>query len=324
MAGAGSATPSISVDEATAQLDQLLGAADEITTETAQAVTTFVSSLLDVALAGGTGGAPLAMGSQAAQQLQSSVAALASAAPPPGEGQLTLLSTNMNVSAEAFADTASLAAKPLRCPSSTGQEASVALPPGLMTMGDTSGFDPSLPVSTLLYIMSTPLHAMDNIEVVASGLQRRRSMRLLSAQNASSQNASIRLAGPMVSFSLLQSGSELRIKDASSPINISVPLQTPSTSTSRLACRWWDASGGGGNGSWSSSGCTTVASPPISSNPGNGGVTCSCTHLSDCECSPLETAKCRPHANASSPNPALCDPSWPQSSCLSFLRRETN
>lgn len=274
--GAAPSSPSISVSEATAQLDALLEAADEITPVIAQAVTSFVSSLLDEVFAGDAA-RPADLGAKAVAQLQSSVAALAGAVSP-GAGQLTLISNNMNVSTEAFADTASLSAKPLRCPSSTGQEASVALPPGLMDMGDASGVDPSMPLSTLLYVMSNPLHTLDSIETQDDTAGRLRHQRLLGMQNAS-----IRAAGPMVSFSLLQAGSELHISGASSPINISVPLEEAITPSSNLACRWWDSVAEGGNGSWSSSGCVTVIRHSSTGSRAVGRVTCSCTHLSDCE-----------------------------------------
>ena len=257
-----SAALSSYVAAATASLDEILSTTTEISAGTAQAVTSLVSNLLDTQASAG-----VTMDPATTEMLQSSVISLTRAASP-GAGAVTLSSSNLNVTSEAFADAASLAAKPVTCPSSTGQEAAVELPAGLLSAGGDSGYDPSLPVATMLYVTSNALHSLAVVE--ADG--RRRARRRLGTGKA-------RTASPMVSFSLVQSGSELRIRGAASPINISVPVDVSASASSdggeatRLGCRWWDSSG---DGSWSSAGCETIVR-----GGAGGGVTCSCTHLSD-------------------------------------------
>ena len=283
-----SAALSSSVAAATASLDEILTATAVISSGTAQAVTSLVSNLLDTQASAG-----VTMDRATAEMLQSSVTSLAKAASP-GEGSVALSSSNLNVTSEAFADAASLVAKPVICPSSTGREVTVELPAALLTAGGDSGYDPSLPVATMLYVTSNALHSLAAVEAEheaenevegGGGTGRLRARRRLSTGKA-------RVASPMVSFSLVQSGSELRIRGAASPINISVTVDASANSHgagTRLGCRWWDSSG---NGSWSSAGCETI----VGSGAG-GGVTCSCTHLSDFILweFPLSFEECAPH-----------------------------
>ena len=274
-----SAALSSYVAAATASLDEILSTTTEISAGTAQAVTSLVSNLLDTQASAG-----VTMDPATTEMLQSSVISLTRAASP-GAGAVTLSSSNLNVTSEAFADAASLAAKPVTCPSSTGREVAVELPAALLNAGSDSGYDPSLPVATMLYVTSNALHSLAAVESEdgaeggvgdevggGGGTSRRRTRRRLSTGKA-------RVASPMVSFSIVQSGSELRIRGAASPINISVPVDVSASASSdggeatRLGCRWWDSSG---DGSWSSAGCETIVR-----GGAGGGVTCSCTHLSD-------------------------------------------
>jgi hypothetical protein len=214
----------------------------------------------------------------AATQIRSAVMQLARAASSaPDAGEIVLTSRNLNLTTEARS-TAELASRPVSCESTSGGPTVVDLP--AVMSAAAAGLDPSLPVAVVLYTTASNLHGdLDdpsrplNADATSNG-------------SNSSGRGGIRVASsPMVSFSLLQAGNELRVRNATQRINISIPFSpslpsggTPPcvgspTNVSEAACRtavecrWWDAA----NGTWSREGCVTL-------KEGDAFV-CSCYHL---------------------------------------------
>ena len=262
--------------DAAEQLDALLSSTDVVEPEIAQSVTSFISRLLESPSGGLDVGAASGAGSDAGfdkettKKLQSSVTQLATAAPP-DSGELVLTSENLNVTTIAVSDPDELTAQPLTCATS-GAPAAVAMPRGLLS--GVAGFDPSQPISALLYVTATPLHRTAGVALGTDGS---------SSVGGGGSNASLtRLASPMVSFSLLQDGEALEVSGVSERINVSLALlDSPETSdicfgkkdkkcTSVVQCRWWDDEGE----TWKTDGCFTLATA-------DGGVKCSCDHLTD-------------------------------------------
>ena len=164
-------------------------------------------------------------------------------------------------------------------------------------MASAAGANTSAPISVVLYTVAGNLHSSS-----LSGVERRRRSRALGAaargaSNESDGTAERALSSPTVSFSLVQSGDELKVTGATSPINVSVPFEPalingsggsgtspcigrPGNETdaagagcsSFVECRWWDSSPD--VGAWSTEGCVTVAGV-------EGTFTCSCDHLTE-------------------------------------------
>lgn len=299
-AGTAEAPPAAAVAaEAAAQLEALLDAAPTIVPATAQRVTTFISSLLDSVTgdepAGGranaaSSGAAAERGTlsrETSRRLQASVERLAAAAIPTdpselanGTSALVLSSSQLNITSIATSDPEELTAQPVTCASAYEAPIAISLPNALLS--GVSGFNASLPVVALLYTTEAQLHApvIDGYGAAAD--------RGGNDADVSSSARQPRPASPMVSFSLLQDGSALRVRGAADAINVSVPLSIATAGggacvadasgallargcDATLECRWWDKRDG--NGSWVTSGCTTIR--------GDGGVTCSCDHLTD-------------------------------------------
>ena len=143
------------------------------------------------------------------------------------------------------------------------------LPPGIL--GTAAGANSSQPVNIVFFASAVNLHALSF------------------ADNASDVN----MSGPLISYSLTQSGLPLGIRGAANPISISMPLSSDailrsngtgqtcvgtgtasSGCTSVLSCRFWNAS----LQQWSSEGCRTIAQ---TEGPAAGSVTCECDHLTE-------------------------------------------
>ena len=85
-----------------------------------------------------------------------------------------------------------------------------------------------------------------------------------------------------VSFSMGQGGKELKVKNLSKNINISVPYKPNSNRScvgdapgaegcdSKVECRWWDED----NATWSTDGCVAFVQA-------DGSIGCSCNHLTE-------------------------------------------
>ena len=262
-----------------AQAEQLASAAAEAATElattltnvvalvpeAAQAVTDVVSTLLDVQMIskGSSSSAKAAENINGAlnQLARAAAAAATLSAGANGTAEpVVLTSQNLNMSI-AIRSASSLAEEPFACDSAAGPPATVALPGGLLDAVD--GIDPSLPVAAVLFTTSANLRATPQVS------------------GGGSANTSM---SPTVSFSLSQDGVPVEIRDASSPITISIPFSAANQSCTgapeayeaaaacgtTVECRFWNDT----DGNWSTAGCQTVV--------GAGGlVSCACNHLTE-------------------------------------------
>eukprot|EP00900_Chrysochromulina_parva_P014224 jgi/Chrpa1/22802/Chrysochromulina_OHIO_Genome00028027-RA len=191
-----------------------------------------------------------------------------------------------------------LAAAPISCDSGTGVAAAVAVPADLI--GGIPGLDPSVPVAAVLHTSRVNLHGGLGGSSAAERRRRRRHRRLTSESGSSSDNAGgddeggggnvTSSAGPTVSFKISQRGAELSVKDAPSPINISLAYQSPAAGAGQapcvgvpdpfsaaaracgttVQCKFWNET----SRSWSTEGCATIMGA-------DGSVGCSCTHLTE-------------------------------------------
>ena len=269
----GGASPSQETSAAAAHVVEIvstfLDASPEVTPQLAQAVTTFISGVIEPE--GQLGEAPAAdsdsLSSSAVVAIHNVLRQLTRAVPATGD-RLTLTSDNLNVTVTSRS-AANLKASPVSC--STATTSAVA------SFGDSvlqaaEGVDASLPVSVLLFSSSQQFYESRPVigrEQGRSGLVAATPTRVT----------------PLVSLSLVQGGVELHVDDAASPVNLSMPLVAaaeqsqwclglPQTAgeaascSSAAQCMWWDGA------DWSSIGCETVRAR-------DGGVTCSCDHLTD-------------------------------------------
>ena len=299
--GASAATPSPSppraaeiaqaVEQAASTLTQILATQDALGVDTAQQVTAFVSDLIGLQSAtqaadesGDGAAASTAEAAEdtaskqraAAESIHTAVVQLAAAVTTTvGAGEVVLTSANLNLTTEARRPE-QLATRPIQCATSAAAPATVKMPTSILDAA--VGANTSLPIAVMLYTTPFNLHTPANRSDAAAVY----GTRSLPAG-----------ASPTVSFSLLQAGRPLRVRDAQAPINVSVPYSpsngsaaacigepeksgnasdASSACASFIECRWWNASG---DGSWSKEGCVTVATA-------EGAFTCSCDHLTDC------------------------------------------
>lgn len=307
----------IAVEQAASSLTQILATHDALSLNDAQQVANFVSDLIAV-LADNrprpitdssdegdadASGATVAS-EQAAESLSRAVLQLARAvAPSVDAGEVTLQTPNLNLTTEARSP-ANLATRPIKCDTASAVPATVQMDSSVLEA--IEGVNASLPLSLLLYTVPDRLHsARVNDASVSSGdgaeRRRRRQLALGGTTTAAGTNGSSSTSAvsaipsdesPTVIFSLLQSGRELRVSNASQPINVSVPFSpisannvsgdgvitcvgrpsnlTEAGCSSVVECRWWDSV----RYEWSTSGCITVAAD-------DGTFTCSCTHLTE-------------------------------------------
>ena len=192
-----------------------------------------------------------------------------------GVGEVKLTSANLNLTTEAR-PLAELAARPVKCDTASAAPTEVAMPSDVLSR--VAGLDPSLPVSVVLFSSAVNLHKAFDAGNAAGGAG---SGGGSTGTNATSSGRSEVRSSPMVSFSLLQSGSELRISGAVSRINVSIPFDLASSSGKRrhlegrrlegrrlegrrLEGRRLDGGGDGGDGD---------SPPPCIGKPVNGTYT---------------------------------------------------
>jgi hypothetical protein len=177
----------------------------------------------------------------------------------------------------------------MSCDSNLGEATVVVhMPTGLL---DTvPGIDLSEPVSVVLFLTAVNLHAPPTAT---------RGLRRLSEDGSSVSSGQ---ASPVVTFKLLRpNGDKIEIKNASTPIEISLPYRVNSVNNSRppcigeptleptievrgglvdvasswscdtiVQCRFWNEA----EGFWSTDGCRTIVDA-------EGRVGCSCNHLTE-------------------------------------------
>ena len=285
---------------AATELTAILATKDVVDKETAQSVTNFVSSLIESETIGGRDDE---VSEESGKQITASIFQLARAVTAdPTVGEVRLTSPKLNLTTEAR-PALELTAKRVRCETTSAAPTEVSMPSDLLS--SVPGIDTSLPVSVVLFASAVNLHRgleqnnqqqAGNQATAATG--RRRMTASTAGGSAIDADAGAGVGNvtaavhnsPMVSFSLMQSGSELRVQNAASRINVSIPFDRldaevptcvgqPVNGTSydpgcavAIECKWWSESG---NGSWSSEGCMTVPSADGSS------FVCSCDHLTD-------------------------------------------
>jgi hypothetical protein len=227
------------------------------------------------------------------QMARAATAAALASATVPSNGiaePVVLSSANLNMTVNVRSPSA-LAAKPILCDSGTGVAAAVAVPADLI--GGIPGLDPSLPVAAVLHTSRVNLHG----GLGGSSAAERRRRRRLTSESGSNSDAGgggggnvTSSAGPTVSFKISQGGAELPVKDAPSPINISLAYQSPAAGAGQapcvgvpdpfsaaaracgttVQCKFWNES----SRSWSTDGCATFMGA-------DGSVGCSCNHLTE-------------------------------------------
>jgi hypothetical protein len=317
-AGAGgaaqaAATVSDAVAVAAAELSAILATQETLDVDTAQDVTSFVSSLIE-AEAGAAGDGPV--GERSSEQISAAVMQLARAvtANPQG-GVVELKSSHLNLTAEAR-PAAALSARPVMCDTGSERPTAASLPPDVLdAVAGGSVVDPALPVSVVLFSSRVNLHATSAIAPAFTATATTTTSATASSTSTSAASATTAAtvttaatavpttAAPaepssssMVSFSLLQRGAELRIQGAASRINVSIPF-TPMVVERKLSAAESPCVGQAeevmavgtrrcasviechwwdeslGSGKWSTAGCVTLAD--------GGAFTCSCDHLTD-------------------------------------------
>ena len=256
---------------AATELAAVLATVQQLDTVAAQAVTSGLSSLFGLMAASDGSPSSASAGEQISaaveQMARAATAAALATATVPSSGiavPVVLSSDNLNMTINVRSPSA-LAAEPISCDSGTGVAAAVAVPADLI--GGIPGLDPSVPVAAVLHTSRVNLHG---------GLG--------DGGNATSS------AGPTVSFKISQGGAELSVKDAPSPINISLAYQSPAAGAGQapcvgvpdpfsaaaracgttVQCKFWNET----SRSWSTDGCATIMGA-------DGSVGCSCTHLTE-------------------------------------------
>ena len=256
---------------AATELAAVLATVQQLDTVAAQAVTSGLSSLFGLMAASDGSPSSASAGEQISaaveQMARAATAAALATATVPSSGiavPVVLSSDNLNMTINVRSPSA-LAAEPISCDSGTGVAAAVAVPADLI--GGIPGLDPSVPVAAVLHTSRVNLHG---------GLG--------DGGNATSS------AGPTVSFKISQGGAELSVKDAPSPINISLAYQSPAAGAGQapcvgvpdpfsaaaracgttVQCKFWNET----SRIWSTDGCATIMGA-------DGSVGCSCTHLTE-------------------------------------------
>jgi len=277
------------VSAAANELSHVLATTESLDPGSAQSVVGAVSGLLEVqAFSQGS-----ASSNEAAVQIGNAVdeliRATASGLGSSNSSELVVLSSpNLNMSI-ALRPPSALASTPMSCDSNLGEATVVVhMPTGLL---DTvPGIDLSEPVSVVLFLTAVNLHAPPTAT---------RGLRRLSEDGSSVSSGQ---ASPVVTFKLLRpNGDKIEIKNASTPIEISLPYRVNSVNNSRppcigeptleptieirgglvdvasswscdtiVQCRFWNEA----EGFWSTDGCRTIVDP-------EGGVGCSCNHLTE-------------------------------------------
>ena len=163
---------------------------------------------------------------EAAESLSRAVMELARAAAATVEaGEVVLKSANLNLTTEARPP-GELAARPVQCDTASERPATVQMDPSILMAAE--GANASLPISVVLYAVPGNLrsNAMGRAASANDTVARRQRMRRLEAAAGGDgeliASSSPSDSSPTVSFSLLQSGAELRVKRAAQPINVSV------------------------------------------------------------------------------------------------------
>eukprot|EP00900_Chrysochromulina_parva_P017396 jgi/Chrpa1/25658/Chrysochromulina_OHIO_Genome00027209-RA len=264
---------------AATELVAVLATVQELDTVAAQAVTSGLSLLFGLMAA--SDGSPSS--ASAGEQISAAVEQMARAAtaaalatttvPSSGVAEPVVLSSdNLNMTINVRSPSA-LAAEPFSCDSGTGVAAAVAVPADLI--GGIPGLDPSVPVAAILRTSRVNLHG---------GLGGSSAAERRDGGNVTSS------AGPIVSFKISQGGAELSVKDAPSPINISLAYQSPAAGAGQapcvgvpdpfsavaracgttVQCKFWNET----SRSWSTDGCATTMGA-------DGSVGCSCNHLTE-------------------------------------------
>jgi len=290
---------------AATELAAVLATVQQLDTVAAQAVTSGLSSLFGLMAASDGSASSASAGEQigaAVEQMAraATTAALASVTVPSSgiAEPVVLSSANLNMTINVRSPSA-LAAEPISCDSGTGVAAAVAVPADLI--GGIPGLDPSVPVAAVLHTSRVNLHGGLGGSSAAERRRRRRNRRLTSESGSSSDaggddgegrdggNATSS-AGPTVSIKISQRGAELSVKDAPSPINISLAYQSPAAGAGQapcvgvpnpfsaaaracgttVECKFWNET----SRSWSTDGCATIMGA-------DGSVGCSCTHLTE-------------------------------------------
>ena len=266
------------------ELASVLESASSLGASDAQDVAASLSLIMDVKVASDMWSTNTSATSAAAEGITAAVNQLARAAAAGAEAgfdtagnvsaatELLVTSKNFNMSIDVRSDPAELARTPFACDSVAGEPALVALP--AVAVEDAEGFNSSLPVTAVLFTTPVNLHPAP---------QARRRTLSASASETTSPSTVNSTVSPTVSFSLTQQTRVLKVRNASSNINVSLPF-VPSPSaclgqpidaksaaacTTTVECRWWDEL----DQRWSTEGCTTVLAART--------VACVCDHLTE-------------------------------------------
>jgi len=290
---------------AATELAAVLATVQQLDTVAAQAVTSGLSSLFGLMAASDGSASSASAGEQISaaveQMARAATAAALATATVPSSGiavPVVLSSDNLNMTINVRSPSA-LAAEPILCDSGTGVAAAVAVPADLI--GGIPGLNPSVPVAAVLHTSRVNLHGGLGGSSAAERRRRRRHRRLTSESGSSSDAGDddgegrdggnvTSSAGPTVSFKISQGGAELSVKDAPSPINISLAYQSPASGAGQapcvgipdpfsaaaracgttVQCKFWNET----SRIWSTDGCATIMGA-------DGSVGCSCTHLTE-------------------------------------------
>ena len=186
-------------------------------------------------------------------RLRSSVRKLASAASPAVGSTLQLKSEHLNIVVAAGSSSDELAKNAIWCDAvSWGSPAiQASLPTGLdVNVSDnTSAYNASLPIIALLY--------------TTAGSSLHEPLKISADVNA--------MSSPMVSFSLMQQGTELQVAAAAArPIRLTIPFELTQLAgaPADAECRWHHPTG------WRTDGCVTIVDSW-------SRASCSCEHLTD-------------------------------------------
>lgn len=270
---------------AASELTNVLSTMDELDSGAAQSVTDALSSLLDVQSASQGSQSSAAGGENiaaAVDQMARATAQAATAGALNGTAEpVVLTSSNLNMSVN-VRPASEVSAAPIACNSSTGTPAAVHMPSD--ALDSVAGVDPTRPIAAILRTSNVNLHS----DPVATGGVSSRRRRLLAASTGAGARGNTS-TGPTVTFSLLQDGTELSLRDLTTPINISLAYRPTATSAARppcigsaadseaaaacdttIECRFWNVT----LDAWSTAGCTTTSAD-------DGSVGCSCTHLTE-------------------------------------------
>ena len=277
------------VSAAANELNHVLATTESLDPGSAQSVVGAISGLLEVQAFSQGGASSNEAAVQIGNAVDELIRATASGLGSSNSSELVVLSSpNLNMSI-AVRPPSALASTPMSCDSYLGEATVVVhMPTGLL---DTvPGIDLSEPVSVVLFLTAVNLHAPPTAT---------RGLRRLSEDGSSVSSGQ---ASPVVTFKLLRpSGDEIEIKNASTPIEISLPYRVNSVNNSRppcigeptleptievrgglvdvasswscdtiVQCRFWNEA----EGFWSTDGCRTIVDA-------EGGVGCSCNHLTE-------------------------------------------